>query len=224
MTLRTRLDAGRGRAVLEVADTGPGIRPEIRERIFEAFFTTKPLGEGTGLGLSLCQAIVDEHGGSIAVESLPGQGATFRVELPVAEAPTPAPGTEAAARRAPAAGRRVLVVDDEPEIVQVLADILRVGGHQVETAANGVEALARLEAGDIELVISDIRMPELDGVGLCREVERRYPHLRRRFVLISGDILGPETRAFLDEAGLPSLTKPFTPADVHRVVQETLGP
>lgn len=222
LTLTTRFDPERRTVALEVADTGPGIPPEIQARIFDPFFTTKAPGQGTGLGLSLCLGIVERHGGSIRLESRPGQGAIFRIELPV-QAPAVA-ASEAPLGEAPASvPGRILVVDDEPEVAMLLADILAADGHQVETVGNGALALARLEGRAYDLILSDVRMPELDGPDLYREVERRYPELCRKFVLITGDVLSPETAKFLERTGAPNLAKPFFPDEVRRAVQHALS-
>jgi len=222
LTLSTRHDPARGRAILEVRDTGPGIPPEIQRRIFEPFFTTKAPGQGTGLGLALCQGVVERHGGTIQAESSPGQGALFRIELPV-EAPGETALEAPAAEAAPAVqGKTILVVDDEPEVAGVLADMLAADGHRVETAANGVRALTKLAEGAYDLIVSDIKMPGLDGPGLYREVASRHPQMLRRFVFVTGDALNPETAALLERTGVPSLGKPFAPADVSRVTRQVL--
>ncbi|MBI4608537.1 MAG: response regulator [Candidatus Rokubacteria bacterium] len=222
LTLTTAHDEVAGRVSLEVADTGPGIPREIQARIFEPFFTTKPPGQGTGLGLSLCQGIIAEHRGSIRAESEPGRGATFIVELPL-EAPQLAVAeTRAAEARLSVRGKRLLVVDDEPGILSVLAEILSADGHQVDTADNGALALEKLQARAYDLILSDLRMPELDGAGLYREVEGRHPELLRRFVFLTGDTLTPETRRFLERVAAPCLTKPFTPAEAREVTQRAL--
>lgn len=119
--------------------------------------------------------------------------------------------------------RTILVVDDEAEITGVLAEMLRADGHQVETAANGVVALEKLGAREYDLVLSDVRMPGLDGPGLYRELELRHPSLLPRFVFITGDVLGAETRRFLEQTGSPSLGKPFVLDEVRRLLQRVLG-
>jgi signal transduction histidine kinase len=224
VTLATYAGRRGARVGLRVTDTGPGIPPEIQGRIFEPFFTTKPPGQGTGLGLSLCHGIVQSHGGSIRVESEPGGGATFVVELPVEAAPMPVP--EAAPAEAPGDARRasVLVVDDEPDMADLLADILAAEGYRVETVPSGVAALEKLRATDFDLVISDLRMPELDGPGLYREVERRHPGLQRRFIFLTGDALNPRIKEFLENCGAPGLAKPFTLEDLRRAIQQVGGP
>jgi signal transduction histidine kinase/CheY-like chemotaxis protein len=222
LTLTSRFDPDQGRVSLEVADTGPGISPAIRDRIFEPFFTTKPSGQGTGLGLSLCQGIVEGHGGSIGVESEASKGAAFRIELPVGAVPAAEAEVRAGEEIQPIAGKAILVVDDEPEVAGVLTDLLSADGHQVETAANGMIAIDKLRERSYDLIVSDLKMPELDGPGLYLEVKRRHPDLIRRFVFVTGDILGPETRAFLDETGAPNLSKPFAFEMVRRVIQQVL--
>jgi two-component system NtrC family sensor kinase len=221
ITLTTRA-AGDRRVVLEVADTGPGIPPEIRARLFEPFFTTKPPGQGTGLGLALCKGMIEAHGGTIAVTSEPGQGTVFRIELPVEDRPATdaeAPGRET---RPPTGSRTILVVDDEPEIGELLAEMLAADGHEVETAVNGRAALDRLRESTYDVIISDIRMPELDGPGLYREIARRYPHLVRRLVFITGDTLGSESTAFLRQIRAITLGKPFDLNDVQRAIRQAL--
>ncbi|MBI2159534.1 MAG: response regulator [Candidatus Rokubacteria bacterium] len=219
LTLVTRADPARGRVFLEVSDTGPGIPSEIQRRIFEPFFTTKPPGQGTGLGLSLCQGIVENHGGSIGVESRPGHGATFLVELPVRVRPAGALHGPPAEILLPTPGKAILVVDDEPEVAGVLAEMLAADGHRVTTAADGALALDALRRGAYDVILSDVRMPALDGPGLYRELERQHPQLLRRFVFVTGDTLSAETRDLLDRAGAPSLSKPFDAEEIRRVIK-----
>ncbi|HXG02501.1 MAG TPA: GAF domain-containing protein [Candidatus Binatia bacterium] len=218
LTISTRHDPAARRLVLRVADTGPGIPPEVQARIFEPFFTTKPVGEGTGLGLSLCQSIVESHGGTIRVASAPGAGAVFTVELPVDAAEHAASSPAAASPGPVLPGRRVLVVDDEPGVAEALQNLLHGDGHRAETAADGLVALMMLERGAYDMVISDIRMPGLDGPTLYGEVVRRQPGRPPAFVFMTGDLLGTETRDFLERSGLPCLRKPFTLEDVRRAL------
>ncbi len=223
LAFTARADRSRSRMVLEVADSGPGIPPEIQERIFEPFFTTKPPGEGTGLGLSLCRGIVESHGGALRVESQPGRGATFVVELPVQTPPAGVLQTPAAAAQAPVTGRTLLVVDDDPDVADVIAEMLVSDGHRVEKAANGVVALEMLETRTYDAILSDVRMPELDGPALYREVARRHPDLARRFVFLTGDTLNGETSAFLEKSRAPSVAKPFSLEEIRRVIERLAG-
>jgi two-component system NtrC family sensor kinase len=221
VTLTTRCDAARTRVTLEVVDTGPGIPPALCTRIFEPFFTTKPPGVGTGLGLSLCQGIIEGHGGTIRVTSQPGQNTVFRVELPVGEIPmSPSPALEEEIYP-PVRGQTILIVDDEPSVIRGLSRLLRRDGHTVDTAPNGRMALARLQERAYDLILSDLRMPELDGSGLYQALEQ-YPELRQRFVFLTGDTVSSETMAFFEQTGVRWLTKPFRAAEVRRTIQQAL--
>jgi PAS domain S-box-containing protein len=222
LTLRTRADAARGRVSLDVEDTGPGIAVEIRDRIFEPFFTTKPVGQGTGLGLSLCHGIVESHGGSLSLVSDPGQGAIFRVELPVV-APPATPGKRGAEAPSVVKSKRILVVDDERLVLQLLGEMLGADHHTVDTVADGTQALEQLRRASYDLILSDVRMPYLDGPGLYRALERRRPELCRRFVLMTGDVLSAEIQTFLEQTGVPGLSKPFDRSEVRRVIQLVAG-
>jgi PAS domain S-box-containing protein len=216
LRLSTRYDRASGTATLSVADNGPGIPAEIRPRIFEPFFTTKAAGEGTGIGLSLCASIVRAHGGQIAVSESAGGGATFTVALPLQ------PHAALAARDAridhAATGLRILIVDDEAEIADTLSEILQGEGHETDVAADGRQALDRILAGDYDLILSDLRMPALDGPGLHRALAERRPEMVERLAFITGDSLSAEAQAFLAQSSAPYLEKPFLPEDVTRLV------
>ena len=222
LCLVTRYEVQSRRARIEVADTGPGIPPEIQARVFEPFFTTKPEGEGTGLGLALARGIIEGHGGAISVESRPGEGARFLIDLPVEAPPVTNDGPETFEPALPVPGKTILVVDDEPAVAALLAEGLSRDGYKVDTAANGAIALRKLAAQTYDLIISDSGMPVLSGPDLYRELERREPHLARRFVFVTGDVFNPSTRAFLTQTGAPQLEKPFTLESVKRLVRRVL--
>ncbi len=165
-------------AMIEVSDDGPGIPPQVMDKIFDPFFTTKPVGEGTGLGLATVYGIVKQSDGWIAVDSKPGEGAVFRIFLPVHVAPAEA---VAAAPVAPAPKRpvardlsgagRILFVEDEDAVRGVAAKLLRARGYEVIEAASGEEALelAEIHAGEIDLMISDVVMPGMQGPDLLKQ-------------------------------------------------------
>ena len=222
LTVMTRLSREEQRIQLEVADSGIGIAPEVQARIFEPFFTTKPPGQGTGLGLGLCRTIIVAHGGTIRVESGPGEGATFRIELPLT---APAAGPEARALESLPAieGKAILVVDDESYVAEMLADLLRLDHHRVDVAPNGLVALEKLRAGPYDLVLSDLKMPELDGPRLYEALARDHPHLLRRVVFLTGDALSSEITEFLERVGAPYLYKPFTLEEIRRVLHRALS-
>jgi CheY-like chemotaxis protein len=224
LTITTHTDIAHTAVVLEVADTGRGIPADLQGRIFEPFFTTKPPGIGTGLGLPLCQGIIESHGGAITVQNAPGGGAVFRVEIPITVLPRTRPPVSAteAPTATPTPQKVILIVDDEVGISKGLAYLFRRDGHQVDTAANGNLALARLQEREYDLILCDLRMPELDGPGLYRALALHTPHLLRRFIFLTGDTLSPEAQTFLTHTGAVRLNKPFRAAEVRRVVQQTL--
>jgi nitrogen fixation negative regulator NifL len=213
LTVRTGWTAPAGPAWLEVADTGPGIPAEVEARLFEPFFTTKPLGQGTGLGLPICKGIVEGHGGRISVDGGPGRGAIFRVELPLGGPAAPPPATLDGGPVGPP--RRVLVVDDEIEVARIVSEVLGGDGHEVDTAANGIEALEYIGRRSYDAVFSDVKMPRLDGPGLWASVTKLDPALAKRFVFFTGDTLSAVTAEFLDRVGMPSLRKPFAVRDIR---------
>jgi PAS domain S-box-containing protein len=217
LTISTRAWPDRSGVRLAVADTGPGVPPEIERRIFEPFFTTKAPGEGTGLGLSLCQGIVESHGGRIGVESDRGAGARFWVDLSVGREPAAPPKAEPATP--PIASQRILVVDDEPEVGELIREILSTDGHLVDVCSDGRAALARLDGQQYDMILSDIRMPQLDGPGLYLELEQRRDPVLSRFVFVTGDVLDARTRDLIARARVASLHKPFTAAGLREVIR-----
>lgn len=217
-----RHDAPRGRVRLEVTDTGPGVPQALQAKIFEPFFTTKPTGEGTGLGLSLCRGLIEEHGGTIEVGSGPGRGSRFTIELPLLVR-SGAAGTETPAALPPVSPKAILVVDDEPDLAAMIAEVLKRDGHKVGVATNGAMALEMLANHPYDLLVSDVRMPVLDGEGLYLEVERRFPALRERIIFLTGDVLGREKQEFLERVGAPTLVKPCDLGEVRRLVYQVLA-
>jgi CheY-like chemotaxis protein/two-component sensor histidine kinase len=222
LTIRTRFEAPGARVRLEVADTGPGIPDDVLIRIFEPFFTTKPVGQGTGLGLPLCQGIVESHGGSIRVDSKPGEGATFRIELPLTKLPAGEAGDASVSIRALPPGRHILIVDDEPDVAGVLADLLKADGEDIDVVPDGRAALEKIQAGEYDLILCDVRMPRLDGPGLYRALDQSNPKLLQRFVFLTGDTLNPESWEFVQRTEAPCINKPFDFDEVKRVIARAL--
>ncbi|HXF95992.1 MAG TPA: PAS domain S-box protein [Gemmatimonadales bacterium] len=207
LTVRTRRHGELIR--IEIEDTGPGIPTNLLERIFNPFFTTKPPGAGTGLGLSISLGIVREHEGRIWAENAAGGGARFVIELPVVS-PRPSGDYTAAPAAAPGGDRlRILVVDDEMSVRVALQRYLASRGHDVEATASGLDALARLGTGLYDAVILDMRMPDLSGEQLFKELQAKDPESARRVIFTTGDLVSEPMRQFLESSGRPCILKPF---------------
>lgn len=224
--LRTRRQ-GLLRAVVEVTDNGSGIPREIQARIFDPFFTTKPPGQGTGLGLSIAYGIIAQHGGEIQVDTRPGQGTTFSVVLPLlaesgAVVASAAEHSVECESTSNAQGRRVLIVEDEPTVAQLIADVLTEEGHAVDILLNGRDALTRLQESEYDLVICDLKMPHMGGRALHEELVRTQNPARNHFLLVTGDTLARRTTEFLAASGLPHLAKPFLVEDLKQLVQQVM--
>ncbi|HKW39193.1 MAG TPA: ATP-binding protein [Burkholderiales bacterium] len=204
---------------IAVADNGPGIPEYLRARVFEPYFTTKPTGMGTGVGLAVSHGIVEAHGGTLTLDCPEMGGAVFTITLPA----SPADASDEAdgpSRELAAARRKILIVDDEAEIREILAEILSGADHRVAAVASGREALERMAAERYDVILTDIRMPDLDGRTLYREIERRWPEQAARVVFVTGDTLASTLHEFASEYGRPVIEKPFVPKDVRRVVAE----
>ncbi|MCC7271538.1 MAG: PAS domain S-box protein [Alphaproteobacteria bacterium] len=205
-----------GEVTLSVSDNGPGIAADLRSRVFEPFFTTRSAGNGTGIGLAFCHRVIEDHGGRIGLESAAGAGTTFMVTLPAAASTIPA--ADAATVPAPPGTRRVLVIDDEVDVADVIAGILRQQGDVVEIALSGDEALCRLRAAPFDAVLSDLRMPGLDGERLFAILERERPDVAARLGFVTGDAMGARAQRFLGASGRPYIEKPVMPADAIALV------
>jgi PAS domain S-box-containing protein len=204
-------------------DTGPGIAKENLETIFDPFFTTREVGQGTGLGLSVCHGIVTGHNGKIWAESEPGRGATFIVELPIVteekQSEMPKPATEEPKKITKA---KILVVDDEPVIRKFVSQVLGEQGHTVETVDNAADTLKMVRSKRYRLILLDIKMPGMSGLELYKQFQKIAPSLTKRVVFITGDVMGKRTLAFLDKTKTPYMMKPFDAkqlkAEINRIL------
>lgn len=211
---------------VEFEDNGPGIRPEHLAKIFDPFFTTKPVGKGTGLGLSLSYGIIQEHGGKISARSEHGHGATFAIELPAAspEQTAPAPmlrgGTASpfSAHAPDENTRKVLVVDDEQWILDLARELLQAEGYRVELALGGTHALELLGRQRFDIVISDWKMPGLNGIKLYEHLLTHDKATAKRVLFMTGDVVSDTFQDFLKTHQLSYISKPFAVAEFRAAV------
>jgi signal transduction histidine kinase len=216
--------------ILEINDDGPGVPEDLQPKIFDPFFTTKEVGKGTGLGLTVAYAIVQEHGGRIRLESRPS-GASFYVELPVSGAKLPpARASRGRAESAPSvtrpvasvAGASILVVEDEAALASAVIEALKDAGYVVDRAADGEEAMAKVNEHAFDLVICDLKMPRLDGQSFYRMLSAAVPSLAKRVIFVTGDVAESDAEAFLEESGCRWFAKPFRLGDLLRAVRDGL--
>ena len=237
IVIATRWQGEPDRILVEVADNGSGLRAEDLNRVFDPFFTTREVGQGTGLGLSMCYGIVREHGGQITVRNAEVGGAVFTIELPVmaeslasataaaagstatpmAADPRPVVPSPSFAMVAPPADdverglrrRKALVVDDEESNAALVRRVLAGAGYDVESTTLSRRALVMMERTAYDAVICDVKMPELSGQELYGRVCQIRPEMARRFIFVTGDIDGEDTREFLDQSRCSYFMKPF---------------
>lgn len=220
ITLTTRMEDGR--VVAEVSDTGRGMGPEVLERAFEPFFTTKSMGEGMGLGLSICLGLVQSMKGELTATSKPGVGSTFRVVLP--------PGTQQAQILTPTAlaktsrRRRVLIIDDEPGIAAVFRRIIG-RSHEVVVVQSGREALELLEKDEaFDRIFCDLMMADLTGMDVYESLASRQRECLARFVFMTGGSFTERARTFLQTVPFPRIDKPFDPQHIRDLVAQSPPP
>lgn len=234
--VRTGVDAGR--AVLSVEDNGPGVTRSAAQRIFETFYTTKPRGKGTGLGLKICRDVVSGHGGHIEVSSTPAHGATFSVFLPRAASAEIARTTSATGSKAMSQDDRelpdtqpelkraqlgkLLVIDDDDILSRALKRALR--PHEVRLAETAEDASRLLaEPGFMpDLVLCDLNLPGISGDELHRRLRRTQPELASRFVFVTGGALDEQQSRYLRDSGQPTLLKPMSVNDVIALLAKRL--
>jgi len=212
--LATGVDS-EGHVVISISDTGSGIPERDLEAIFEAFYTTKPLGVGTGLGLSICQRLIAQMGGRVEVDSAVGVGSTFRVYIPAKEMSLAAVAAAATSEASAPARRRVLVVDDEREIGESVQRLLR-AEHDVDIAINGPEALDCFARSRYDVVFLDLMMPQMSGRDVLRELEARFPEHGAIVVLMSGGSFDREG----ETSEQRYVEKPFSPGELRRLIRE----
>lgn len=205
-----------------VRDNGPGIPNSIRARIFEPFFTTKDVGEGTGIGLAFCHRIILSHGGQIRLDQSDSLGTCFRITLPAARG-RPSETNELVESISATANLRALVADDEIEVGELNAEILKREGFDVDVVSSGEEAISRLQTTAYDIFLSDLNMPGVDGRQIYEALMTRFPEMLRRTAYITGDTMGQSSVDLLMSSGLPYLEKPVSPSELRTLVAKLLA-
>jgi PAS domain S-box-containing protein len=214
--------------LVAVEDNGPGIPDQLGNKIFEPFFTTKGAGTGTGLGLSISHRLMAEHDGRLYYEKSPANGARFVLELPWVEVlpgKTTAPSKDEASsepNREDILPANILVVDDETGIAELLGESLVLLGYSSTLCSFAPKALELIENHDYDLVISDLRMPVMDGRQLYQLAIQKKPALKNRFVFLTGDIVNEDAQSFLQATGNIYMGKPFHLSKVEQVIAQVL--
>jgi CheY-like chemotaxis protein len=213
------------RVMMEIADNGPGIPPDLKSRIWDPFFTTKAEGEGTGLGLAMVHGIVTGYDGTIEVESEIGSGTRFIVSLPADTRVAPSVETEVRGNTSPpreqaARPLDVLVVDDEPGIRRVLTRYFASRGHAVVSARDGAEAVKLARQSSFDVVICDLRLPEMDGYEVVSRIRSLPTGVRTKCIIMSGS--GPASVEVLrrDPVMVSAvIEKPYDIEELRRAVE-----
>jgi CheY-like chemotaxis protein len=208
---------------LAITDTGVGMSETVRTRVFEPFFSTKAVGQGTGLGLATCYGIIKQSGGHISVYSEPARGSTFKIYLPQVDVPAIIPVKRIDTPDLPRGTETILLVEDDSALREMAATLLKRLGYTVLAAANGIEALTLIhqrDTGHIDLLFTDIVMPHMSGKELADRVQASYPHTRILFTCAyTGNAIVHQ--GVLDK-GVALLQKPFTPAALAHKLREVL--
>ncbi len=225
--IKITTETRRSNVRVTLQDNGPGIAPENLSKIFDPFFTTKEVGQGTGLGLSLCYGIIREHGGTIVPRSRPGEGATFIIELPIAYGVEEKSTTEI--KHAPerekidsreGVGKKVLVIDDEEPILLMVRETLTRRGYHVDTAADGEAGLRHLDREKYDVTLCDWKMPGLNGQQVYERIRSKNPAQSERIIFFTGDMVNERTCKFLEEQHRICLAKPFTFAEFRSAINQ----
>ncbi len=220
-----RLSEKANEVVISVADNGTGVPPDQANRIFEPFYTTKKEGSGTGIGLAIAHNIAVAHGGGLRLRhSSKMGGATFELRLPVyrqTSANIAVPETEA--KQEEQKTINVLVVDDEIDVAQTVADQLELCGYQCVVADSARAALSIMGNGSFDAIISDLRMPEIDGPDFLKQAEAKWPGSKHKFGFFTGDSLSATANRFLTNTGAPYIEKPFSRLTLQNLVKDVLS-
>lgn len=222
LTIRSYNDRQNEQTIVEVSDNGTGISKDIQARIFEPFFTTKDVGDGTGVGLAFCHRVVATHGGILDLKSSPDQGTSFFVRLGSIRSDD-TDTDSAAASPDPSKNLRILVVDDEPDVGELIQDILEDAGYEAAKSTNVEMALKQLHSEQFDMIISDFKMPGIDGAGFYDLLKKQLPMLADRILFITGDSMSTKGTAFFEESHRPYLEKPIVADEMIRKIEEIIA-
>ncbi len=222
LELRSYYDKKTDHSVVEVRDNGSGIASDIQAQIFEPFFTTKDVGAGTGIGLAFCHRIIDTHGGFLTVQSNIGKGTSFFVQLRSVENELLSQETTV-----PASSNHkvynILVVDDEEGVAELVRDLLQDKGHTVTVSTDARESLTLMKQWSFDVILSDFKMPQLDGAGFFKIIQEDMPHYARRIGFITGDAMGKKVASFFDHTRRPYIEKPISTHELIELVSRLGG-
>ncbi|MBX2878484.1 MAG: PAS-domain containing protein [Granulosicoccus sp.] len=218
LQISTLYDRTDDKVVARVSDNGPGIPDEQRLRIFEPFYTTKAVGEGTGVGLALSHRIISSHDGILSVTESELGGATFTVSLPACR--TKEITLNDTLLTTKNGSIRALLVEDEPDVSSMMVKLLSSLKVDVTVANNAEEGLKTLQADNaFDLILCDLRMPGMGGLGMLREIESHWPELSQRFVFVTGDAISEDVKAIRQKAVHPVIEKPVSPSELKSLLQ-----
>ncbi|MBX2881547.1 MAG: PAS-domain containing protein [Granulosicoccus sp.] len=221
LRISTNINASGDAVIARVSDNGPGIPENIRNRIFEPFYTTKAVDEGTGVGLALSHRIISSHGGRLTLAESELGGATFEIELSI-----PHSLADRSTETTTEAGRqslKALLIEDEPDVAEMFERVLSSRKLLVTVAYGGDEALKSLEEdAAVDLIFCDLRMPTMSGLQFLQAVSDRWPALSDRFIFVTGDAIGDEAARIRQEAKHPLLEKPVAPVELDLAIQTLL--
>lgn len=209
-----------GTVLIEVRDNGSGVPVDLHRRIFEPYFTTKEIGEGTGVGLAFCHRVVTAHGGKITVHAAQDGGAMFRISLPChrADIATRVNAAETASGRS----ANVLVLDDEPDVAESVAEALSRAGYDTQMATTAEQALTACDRIAFDAILSDVRMPGTSGLGFFEQLRSVHPQLAHRLAFMTGDAMGQSRDGGITRTGRPFLEKPAEPEEILRLVAKLI--
>ncbi|MBI2071417.1 MAG: response regulator [Elusimicrobia bacterium] len=212
-----------GYVCVEIKDNGPGIPAEFKDKIFDPFFTTKEAGRGTGLGLAITSQIVADHAGTISAESVPAEGAVFAVRLPAPPAGGERLETMGLGRETRAVeGKKILVVDDERNLAQMTARLLKKMGHVGEAVYGGAPALKKIKRKKYDFLLVDLEMPGMNGRDFYRALKADHPAFCERLIFMTGDVLSAGSFEFFETNKLPYITKPFGSRELAEMIERRL--